>query len=109
MKQNGILSNTQPKNGTDKSIDLEAMIDEIGNEHVGTSYDTPMRKGAFDVSDEEKIEKISAHFREIMDIMGLDLTDDSLSGTPQRVAKMYVKEIFSGLNPENEPRCQTFR
>ncbi len=108
MKQNGILLNTPPKNGTDKSIDLETMIDEIGDEHVGTSYDTPMREGAFDVSDDEKIEKISAHFREIMDIMGLDLTDDSLSGTPQRVAKMYVKEIFSGLNPENKPAAKLF-
>jgi GTP cyclohydrolase I len=67
-----------------------------------------MREGAFDLTDEEKIEKIEAHFREIMDIMGLDLLDDSLRGTPYRVAKMYVQEIFSGLNPVNKPGVALF-
>ena len=80
----------------------------IGEEHVGTSFDTPMRADAFEKSDAEKIVLIEAHFREIMDILGLDLTDDSLSGTPYRVAKMYVKEIFSGLNPENKPDVKLF-
>lgn len=82
--------------------------DLIGEEHVGTSADTPMRADAFEKSDAEKIVLIEAHFREIMDILGLDLTDDSLSGTPYRVAKMYVKEIFSGLNPANKPDVKLF-
>lgn len=91
---------------TDKEI--RQVAEEIGDQHVGTSYDTPMRDDAFALSDDEKIEKIEAHFHEIMDILGLDLTDDSLKGTPYRVAKMYVKEIFSGLNPENKPRVALF-
>lgn len=82
--------------------------DEIGDHHVATSVDTPMRPDAFALNDEQKIEKITAHFREIMETLGLDLTDDSLSGTPRRVAKMYVKEIFSGLNPENKPDVRLF-
>ena len=82
--------------------------DEIGDNHMGTSYDTPMREDAFDMSDEEKLVRIEAHFKEIMDILGLDLTDDSLIGTPKRVAKMYVKEIFSGLNPKNYPSVKLF-
>ncbi len=83
-------------------------IEDLGDAHVGTSIDTPMRKNAFDLSDEDKINKIEAHFREIMDTLGLDLTDDSLKGTPYRVAKMYVKEIFSGLDPKNKPRVAMF-
>lgn len=81
---------------------------ELGDAHVGTSIDTPMKANAFDLSDDKKIEKIEAHFREIMDVMGLDLTDDSLKGTPYRVAKMYVKEIFRGLDPKNKPRVAMF-
>lgn len=84
------------------------IYEEMGDEHILTSLDTPMREGAFDLSDEEKIEQIQEHFREIMDILGLDLTDDSLKGTPYRVAKMYVKEIFSGLNPANKPKIALF-
>lgn len=76
--------------------------------HFSSSLETPMRENAFDISDEEKIEKISSHFKEIMDVLGLDLTDDSLSQTPKRVAKMYVKEIFSGLNPKNKPSTTLF-
>ncbi len=82
--------------------------DEIGDEHVGTASDTPMKADAFEMSDEEKMDKIAYHFGEIMDIMGLDLTDDSLRGTPDRVAKMYIKEIFSGLDPENLPNVKLF-
>lgn len=82
--------------------------EEIGDMHVGTSLDTPLRPDAFDRDDDLKIELISKHFREIMHILGLDLEDDSLSGTPMRVAKMYVKEIFSGLNPENAPDVKLF-
>ncbi len=87
---------------------LEVLIDEMGDEHVSTSIETPLRPDAFQLSDEEKIEKIATHFAEIMDILGLDRKDDSLSGTPKRVAKMYVKEIFSGLNPNNFPDIKLF-
>lgn len=98
MKQHEVLSYTS-----------ESVSDDvIGEEHIGTSYDTPLREDAFLLTDEEKIRRISNHFREIMETLGLDLTDDSLRGTPRRVAKMYVKEIFSGLNPENKPAVALF-
>lgn len=98
------------KNGKNLISDKKTIeiYEEMGDEHMLTSLDTPMRKGAFDLSDEDKIEQIQEHFREIMDILGLDLTDDSLKGTPYRVAKMYVKEIFSGLNPANKPKMALF-
>ncbi len=82
--------------------------EEIGDEHISTSVDTPLRADAFDLSDEEKKAKIEHHFRQIMETLGLDLTDDSLKGTPKRVAKMYVDEIFSGLNPANAPKIALF-
>lgn len=83
-------------------------IEEMGNQHVMTSIDTPLREDAFDLDDETKILKIEKHFAAIMDILGLDRNDDSLSGTPHRVAKMYVKEIFSGLHPDNKPSIKLF-
>lgn len=83
-------------------------IDEIGDDHLYTGLETPMKADAFDISDEEKKKKIAFHFSEIMDVMGLDLTDDSLKGTPERVAKMYIEEIFSGLNPNNKPKVALF-
>ncbi len=83
-------------------------FEQAGDDHVYTSVETPLRDDAFDVSDEEKISTISYHFREIMQTLGLDLTDDSLKGTPYRVAKMYVKEIFSGLDPANKPDIALF-
>lgn len=83
-------------------------VEEIGNNHVGTSVDTPLRADAFDMPDDEKMDKIDANVREIMHTLGLDLTDDSLRGTPRRVAKMFVKEIFSGLDPKNKPKASTF-
>lgn len=83
-------------------------IDLIGDEHVATSVNTPLRVDAFKINDEVKIELIERHFRDIMHIMGLDLNDDSLSGTPHRVAKMFIKEIFSGLNPANKPEIKLF-
>jgi GTP cyclohydrolase I len=89
-------------------IDFSHSIDEMGDEHVGTSIDTPLREDAFQMDDDLKIELIEKHFREIMYVLGLDLTDDSLKGTPKRVAKMYVKEIFSGLNPKNKPDAKLF-
>lgn len=82
--------------------------DEIGENHISTSSDTPLRADAFDMDDATKIKKIEEHFREIMNVLGLDLNDDSLKGTPKRVAKMYVKEIFSGLDPKNFPDIQLF-
>ena len=77
-------------------------------EHVAGSLDTPLRPDAFDLTDEQKIEGITHHFTEIMHLLGLDLEDDSLKGTPRRVAKMYVKEIFDGLNPKNRPVARLF-
>lgn len=88
------------------SIDKE--IDVIGYNHIATSLETPIRSDAFAISDAKKIELIQHHFKEIMHILGLDLSDDSLSGTPYRVAKMYVKEVFSGLNPANKPAATLF-
>ncbi|WP_424961594.1 GTP cyclohydrolase I FolE [Ekhidna sp.] len=82
--------------------------DAYADQHVGSSYDTPLRPDAFEQDDELKIELISKHFKEIMQILGLDLQDDSLSGTPKRVAKMYVQEVFSGLNPKNKPQVRLF-
>ncbi|MFC0264753.1 GTP cyclohydrolase I FolE [Fontibacter flavus] len=101
MKQKETLLNTA-------GIDFSKNIDELGDEHIGTSHDTPLREDAFEMDDEIKIELIEKHFREIMHVLGLDLTDDSLRGTPRRVAKMYIKEIFSGLDPKNKPDAKLF-
>lgn len=106
MKQNETLSNIHLKDG--KIILTEEEIDAAGDNHISTSVDTPMRAGAFDQNDDEKIAAIEERFAEIMDILGLDLTDDSLRGTPKRVAKMYVKEIFNGLNLANKPKMALF-
>ncbi|MEL6556773.1 MAG: GTP cyclohydrolase I FolE [Bacteroidota bacterium] len=83
-------------------------IDLYGDDHIGSSSDTPLRPDAFEMDEDLKMELIEKHFREIMHVLGLDLTDDSLSGTPRRVAKMYVKEVFSGLNPMNKPSIKLF-
>ncbi len=83
-------------------------IDEIGENHIGTSAKTPLRKGAFDIPDEQKIEKIQKNVKDILEILGMDLDDDSLKGTPKRVAKAFVNEIFMGLNPANMPKISTF-
>jgi GTP cyclohydrolase I len=82
--------------------------EEIGDNHFYTSLNTPMREDAFELTPEEKKERIAKHFASIMDILGLDRADDSLAGTPDRVAKMYVEEIFSGLDPENKPAVTLF-
>ncbi len=83
-------------------------FEEIGNDHLSTGLETPMKKDAFQLSDEEKKDQIAQLFEQIMDVMGLDLTDDSLKGTPKRVAKMYIDEIYSGLNPKNKPKVALF-
>jgi len=82
--------------------------ESLGDNHVATSIDTPLREDAFILSDDQKIELIEEKFRDIMQIIGLDLNDDSLQGTPHRVAKMFVQEIFYGLNPANKPRISVF-
>ena len=83
-------------------------IQEVGDDHLYTGLKTPMKPTAFLISDQKKKEKIAKLFGKIMDVMGLDLTDDSLKGTPERVAKMYIDEIFSGLNPNNKPKIALF-
>ncbi|UMB55506.1 GTP cyclohydrolase I FolE [Lutibacter sp. A64] len=83
-------------------------IDEMGDDHVGSSAKTPLRADAFDISDDEKRARIEASVRDILDTLGMDLEDDSIKGTPRRVAKAYVNEIFSGLNPANKPKLSTF-
>lgn len=88
---------------------LEKQFEEMGNDHVSASEDTPMRDDAFVLNDEEKIERIRENIREVMLTLGLDLDDDSLKGTPDRVAKMFVKEIFAGLDPESKPKSSTFK
>lgn len=81
---------------------------EVGDDHILTSVDTPLRNDAFSMSDTDKKKRIAILFEEIMSVMGLDLTDDSLKGTPERVAKMYIDEIYSGLNPKNKPKVALF-
>ena len=83
-------------------------IEIVGDNHIASSVETPMLPTAFDKTDEEKITNIQHHFKKIMEELGLDLSDDSLSGTPYRFAKMYVKELFYGLNPKNKPKLSVF-
>jgi GTP cyclohydrolase I len=107
MKPNETLSNILPEIKVIDSLEGYS-IDEIGDEHLFTSFETPLKEDAFELDDDTKVELIERHFEEIMNILGLDLTDDSLRGTPHRVAKMYVKEIFRGLNPKNMPKVALF-
>lgn len=100
MKPNETMLNTPANN--DEGIDI------MGNDHIPTSHETPLREDAFEMDDELKIELIQKHFTEIMHVLGLDLNDDSLKGTPKRVAKMFVEEVFSGLNPKNKPTVTLF-
>ncbi|MCB0487998.1 MAG: GTP cyclohydrolase I FolE [Cyclobacteriaceae bacterium] len=99
MRQKEISLNIQP---------IKPDTEEFDDDHPLSSWDTPIRQDAFDLDDEQKVDRIEKHFKEIMTILGLDLNDDSLSGTPRRVAKMYVKEVFSGLNPKNRPHARLF-
>lgn len=87
---------------------LEEHFEEMGNDHVSSSEETPLREDAFVLNDEEKIERIKENVREIMLTLGLDLDDDSLKGTPNRVAKMFVTELFGGLHPKRKPKASTF-
>ena len=88
---------------TDKEL-----FEILGDQHHMTSAETPMRTDAFLKSDVQKMTTIEKHFHAIMQELGLDMTDDSLQGTPHRVAKMFVQEIFSGLNPKNKPKISVF-
>jgi GTP cyclohydrolase IA len=106
MKQKEISLNTLVNGNRVSLSDMTA--EEIGDHHISTSVDTPMRADAFELSEEEKMEKIRSHFEAIMETLGLDLSDDSLKGTPERVARMYVKEIFSGLDPASKPKIALF-
>ncbi len=106
MKQKETLLTT-PLNEEKLAID-NLLIEEMGDQHKASSVDTPLRADAFDKTDDEKIAAIEPHFRAIMEILGMDLRDDSLRGTPLRVAKMYVKELFQGLNPANMPSMTLF-
>ena len=87
---------------------VKEMLEEIGNDHITNSAKTPIRDNAFELSDKEKIASIENDFSNILHTLGMDLTDDSLKGTPHRVAKMFVKEIFGGLNPKRRPKLSTF-
>ncbi|MFL1897070.1 GTP cyclohydrolase I FolE [Aquimarina sp. 2-A2] len=104
MKHQETMLNTLYKENNLSSFTEE----EIGDDHIFTGIETPMSSDAFLLSDEEKKEQIAELFRQIMSVMGLDLSDDSLRGTPNRVAKMYIDEIFSGLNPKNKPKIALF-
>jgi GTP cyclohydrolase IA len=106
MKQKEISLNSLVNGSRVSLSDMTA--EEIGNNHISTSIETPLREDAFVLSEEEKMKKIEFHFKEIMETLGLDLTDDSLKGTPERVARMYVKEIFNGLDPANKPKIALF-
>lgn len=83
-------------------------IEDLGNDHIGSASDTPLRKDAFELSDIEKIASIKKDVHNILHTLGLDLTDDSLKGTPNRVAKMFVQELFGGLHPDRKPKASTF-
>jgi len=89
-------------------INSDQINDEIGENHIATSAQNPMRNDAFILSDDQKIELIKKDVENILNTLGMDLTDDSLKGTPNRVAKMFVKEIFGGLNPNKKPSASTF-
>ena len=84
-------------------------IELIGDNHESFSFKTQLKKDAFSKPDEEKIKNIQKYFRKIIEELGLNLKDDSIIGTPYRVAKMYVKEIFYGLNPDNKPKISLFK
>ncbi len=86
------------------------LLKEIGlNTNHHATVKNPLRDDAFAMDDAIKIKLISEKFKDIIEILGLDLADDSLKDTPKRVAKMYVNEIFSGLNPKNKPKITVFK
>jgi GTP cyclohydrolase I len=110
-KNHNEYSNGNGNGKIEEIIENNTQIDdELGDNHWHSHHlNTPLREDAFDMNDDEKIREITHHFEKIMNILGLDLNDDSLKGTPKRVAKMYVKEIFQGLNPANKPAITLFK
>ena len=97
------------KNETVNDLTLEQVVTDLEQDHYNSAFDTPLRPDAFELDDDIKMELIAKHFTAIMETLGMDLEDDSLKDTPKRVAKMYVKEIFSGLNPANKPKPTLFK
>ena len=95
---------------TDSKIldSIRKKMEEDGDSHIMTDLDTPMSDNAFELSDEDKIKLIEEHFKNIMLVLGLDLNDDSLKGTPNRAAKLYVKELCAGLKYEEKPKPSLF-
>lgn len=89
-------------------MNTHEIFELIGDNHQMTSAESPLRPDAFEKSDDQKMQTIEKHFKIIMEEMGLDMTDDSLQGTPHRVAKMFIKEMFSGLDPKNKPKMSLF-
>ena len=104
MKTNG----THINNLKTAMAGFDEIVDQIGDNHAFYNTETPIRKNAFDMDAHEKISIISRHFKSIMETLGLDLQDDSLKGTPKRVAKMFVNELFYGLDPKNKPAITLF-
>lgn len=102
MKENEMSSLTEKTNGKAVNLQMNPLFNIPMNEEETLAYPDN------ELNEAIKIKKISDHFKQIMLILGLDLEDDSLKGTPGRVAKMYVKEMFSGLNPENAPEITLF-
>ena len=92
----------------DNKLKVVSSWDEMGDSHIGNSKDTPLREDAFEMDDQLKIELIAKHFKEIMHVLGLDLSDESLKGTPARVAKMFINEHFKGLDPKHKPQPTLF-
>lgn len=89
-------------------ISEDQLHDDMGNNHIATNESTPLRIDAFELTEDQKIELIKKDVQNILHTLGMDLSDDSLKGTPNRVAKMFVKEIFGGLNPQKKPSSSTF-
>ena len=87
---------------------LKETLEDIHDDHLSGNINTPLREDAFELSDDEKITKIEQDVRRILETLGMDLTDDSMQGTPKRVAKMFVNELFAGLHPDNKPSASTF-
>ena len=102
------LTETMLNTLVEKELSNQTNVDIIGDDHYSSSIDTPLTKDAFKLSNNEKKAIIAKHFRVIMETLGLDLSDDSLKGTPARVAKMYIDEIFNGLDPRNKPKIALF-
>lgn len=96
------------KTTMDGQVGTEDLL-EFEDGHYNASFETPLRPDAFELDDDTKIDLIEKHFKGIMQVLGMDMDDDSLKDTPKRVAKMYVKEIFSGLNPANKPKATLFK